>query len=61
MIIEEYREEFIFLEKLRRSGVVNMFGARPYLIAEFGMNKLQARYILDLWFRNYDEKDYEGI
>ena len=59
MIIEEYKEEFIFLEKLRRSGKVNMFGARPYLIVEFGINKTEATKILSLWMRNYKREDYE--
>ena len=31
MIIEEYKEEFIYLENLRRSGITNMYGASPYL------------------------------
>lgn len=61
MIIEEYREEFIFLERLRQSGVTNMYGASPYLAEEFGYTRREATNILSLWFKNYEREDYEGI
>lgn len=59
MIVPEYREYFIFLEELRRSGTTNMFGAAPYLEEEFGIETQEARRILSLWMKNYDRKDYE--
>ena len=31
----EYVDYFTYLDDLRESGVTNMFGARPYLEAEF--------------------------
>ena len=61
MIIEEYKEEFIYLENLRRSGITNMYGASPYLSDEFGYSKKEATKILCLWMENYDSKDYEGM
>ena len=61
MIIEEYREEFIYLENLRQSGVTNMYGASPYLADEFGYTKKEATEILILWIENYNREDYEGI
>jgi hypothetical protein len=42
-----------FLETLRESGVTNMFGAAPYLMDEFGMDKYQARDALLDWMENY--------
>ena len=42
-----------FLETLRESGVTNMFGAAPYLMNEFGMDKYQARDALLDWMSNY--------
>jgi hypothetical protein len=51
----------IFLEKLRRSGETNMFGATPYLMKEFGLRYDEAVKILVLWMSTYDEKDYEGM
>lgn len=50
---------WIYLENLRRSGVVNMYGATTYLMSEFGLDKHEAREILADWMRNYDPADYE--
>lgn len=61
MIIEEYKEEFIYLENLRRSGITNMYGASPYLAEEFGYSKKESTKILCLWMENYNREDYEGI
>lgn len=61
MIIEKYREEFIYLENLRQSGITNMYGASPYLAEEFGYTKKEATDILILWMNNYNREDYEGI
>ena len=50
---------WIYLEKLRRSGVTNMFGAVPYLVEEFGISRNEARKILSDWMKNYDPDDYK--
>ena len=50
---------WIYLENLRRSGEINMFGARPYLEAAFGLSKQEAIKILADWMRNYNPDDYE--
>ena len=52
-------EYWIYLEELRRSGVTNMFGARPYLMEEFGIDKSEATVILSDWMRNYNPEDYD--
>ena len=52
---------WIFLEKLRRSGVTNMYGAAPYLQAEFDVSNREAIKILADWMRNYNSADYEGV
>lgn len=59
MIPEGMNEYFNYLEDLRQSGVTNMFGAAPYLAAEFGLEKREARKILSSWMENYDPADYE--
>ena len=41
-----------YLNALRESGAVNMFGAGPYLIEEFGMTKYEARDALLDWMKN---------
>ena len=59
MIIPGMREYFFFLEGLRRSGIVNMYGAAPYLADEFGLGTDEARKILALWMKSYDREDYK--
>ena len=41
-----------YLNALRESGAVNMFGAGPYLMDQFGLNKYQARDALLDWMEN---------
>lgn len=50
---------WIYLEQLRRSGVTNMFGATPYLMDEFDLDKKEAIKILSDWMHNYNPDDYE--
>lgn len=50
---------WIYLEKLRRSGVTNMFGAAPYLQKAFNLTRDEASKILADWMRNYNPDDYK--
>ena len=43
------REEFLYLNRLRESGVTNMFGATPYLREEFDIGRGEASKILMEW------------
>jgi hypothetical protein len=49
---KEHKE---FLDNLRESGEVNMFGARPYLMAEFGLDKKEAGEILSEWMKTFKD------
>ena len=42
-----------FLDRLRKSGRVNMFGASQYLIEEFGIDKHEAIKILAEWMKSF--------
>ena len=46
-------EVYTFLDVLRESGVTNMFGATPYLVAEFGFDKKEARQWLSSWMKDF--------
>jgi len=46
---------FDYLNKLRDSGVTNMFGAGSYLQAVFGLDKRTAREILSKWMKSMNE------
>jgi hypothetical protein len=47
---------FTYLERLRESGITNMFGAAPYLANAFNIPKDEARKILSAWMQSYEEK-----
>ena len=44
-----------YLSDLRDSGEVNMFGAAPYLIRDFGMGRVEAREALLDWMQKPEE------
>jgi hypothetical protein len=46
---QKHRYEYLYLNALRESGEVNMFGASPYLQYEFGVSSKDARTILSGW------------
>ena len=47
---EKYKE---FLDELRESGSVNMFGARPILAQRFGLDKNESGKILTQWMEEF--------
>jgi hypothetical protein len=49
------REEFTYLNRLRESGEVNMFGAAPYIEMEFGVSRREARTIVSDWMQWVNE------
>ena len=42
-------EMFRFLNRLRESGRINMFGAGPVVAESFGMTDREARKVLSAW------------
>lgn len=43
-----------FLDRLRDSGITNMFGAVPFILEEFpGMDKKDASHVLSYWMKNF--------
>lgn len=50
-------EHLKFLDEVRESGFINMFGARPYILEEFpNLSKEQAKQILLYWMRTFSER-----
>ena len=48
---------YVFLDDLKESGQVNMFGARPYLAQEFPeLSKEESSKILSNWMDTFDER-----
>jgi len=52
-IVED--EHLEFLDELRESGIVNMFGGRSYLIKEFDLDPHEASKILTYWMESFGE------
>ena len=44
---------FAFLEDLRDSGEVNMFGAGAYVVEEFGVSNAEAKEVLGEWMDSF--------
>ena len=42
-------EIFVYLDELRESSKVNMFGAAPYIMEQFGISKQEAQEYLSAW------------
>ena len=49
--MQNVREEFAFLNRLRESGDVNMFGASPYVEEAFDVDRNTAKEIVGAWMR----------
>lgn len=55
-ICEEWEEYYKTLEAIRRTGVVNMWGAAPVLRECFPeLSEEKAQKVLVSWISNYDE------
>ena len=57
----DWNEYYVFLEMLRKTGVTNMFGATPYLVEHYDLDKRVAREVLTSWMQNYDELIEDGV
>lgn len=53
---EEKQEIFEYLDDLRESGDTNMFGAGPYVVAEFGLGRNEAREVVIEWANTFETR-----
>ena len=51
------KEIKVYLDKLRRSGIINMYGSVTILMDEFDMSKSEATQALLNWMKNFKEED----
>ena len=64
--MDEPRPEFVtdehlrFLDALRESGKINMFGAAPYIADFFDLPMEQARKILTYWMQTFKARKNKG-
>jgi hypothetical protein len=51
-------DHLVFLDELRASGDMNMYGARAYLMEEFSeLSKKEAGEILSYWMETFSERN----
>jgi len=56
MSIAEFQQDyFSYLVELRDSGVTNMLGAAPYLEDKFWLEPSEAKEVLKLWIKSFEE------
>ena len=60
-ITKKEKEVFDYLNALRMSGTVNMFGAVPYIIKVFGLDTDVARDIHVDWMENFNKNGYDHM
>ena len=49
-------EHYEFLDMLKETGLVNMFGAGSHLMDQFDLTKYEANRILTSWMETYEER-----
>ena len=47
---------FAFLDSIRATGQINMFGAGPYLQEVYGLKRHEARDIVVMWMQTFSER-----
>jgi len=59
MTVEEMKDKkmFEFLDNLRESGQINMFGASPVIAEVFGLDKKDSREVVSAWMKNFGKSD----
>lgn len=54
--IPNLEDILVYLDNLRESGVVNMYGAVPYIMDVFDMEKDMAKDALVYWMKTFEER-----
>lgn len=49
--------QYLFLDRLRESGKINMFGAVPYLEQAFKLSRKEATEVLMDWMNGHQEEE----
>ena len=51
---EQTMRHYKYLVKLRNSGVTNMYGAGPYIMRKFRVERKESHVILGAWMGTFD-------
>jgi hypothetical protein len=53
-------EMLIYLDELKESGEINMFGARPIIASRFWLDKKESAAVLSYWMETFVERHPNG-
>ena len=56
MVVTEKETMFQYLDDLRESGQVNMFGSCEYLQSAFGLSRYEAKDVVLEWMKTFGER-----
>jgi len=56
MVVTEKETVFQYLDDLRESGQVNMFGSGVYIQEAFGLTRYEARDVVLEWMKTFGER-----
>jgi len=56
MVVSEKELMFEYLDELRESGEVNMFGSGTYLQSAFGLSRHEAKDVVMEWMKTFGER-----
>ncbi len=54
--MKDQEHYFVYLDCIRETGKVNMFGAAPYLQEEFGLSRHEAKDIILAWMESFSRR-----
>ena len=50
-------DHLLYLDRLRETGITNMFGAVPYIMVEFpDLSEEQAKQVLICWMKTFSDR-----
>lgn len=52
---------FEFLDVIRESSSINMFGAAPYIVDAFGVTRYEAKDLLLEWMQTFGQRKKESV
>lgn len=52
---------FEFLDEIRESSSINMFGAAPYIVDAFGVTRYEAKDLLLEWMRTFGQRKNASV
>ena len=56
MVMKDQEVYFAFLDSIRETGKINMFGSAPYLQEVYGLKRHEAKEIVLAWMESFSSR-----